>query len=139
MVWKNFLKCKNKYQFYVKKKWFFFWIFDGIAVKTEICELDPRVFKIFFFQIYKVDVDSRDISTWKEAGYFVSEPIFVPRPHCKDEDDGVLCVTLLNAKTLTNVTLLILNAKDLTEITRIKFTTEGSVAQAMHGLFTPNY
>ena len=26
---------------------------------------------------------------------FVSEPIFVPRPHCKSEDDGILCVTLL--------------------------------------------
>ena len=49
----------------------------------------------FFFQIHKVDVDSKDILTWKEAGMFVSEPIFVPRPHCKSEDDGILCVTLL--------------------------------------------
>ena len=50
---------------------------------------------LFFFQIHKVDVDSKDILTWKEAGMFVSEPIFVPRPHCKSEDDGILCVTLL--------------------------------------------
>ena len=70
---------------------------------------------------------------------FVSEPIFVPRPHSQTEDDGVLCVTLLGAYSQSNVTLLILDAKDLNEIARIKYTTEGSVAQSMHGIFLPNY
>ena len=33
------------------------------------------------------------------------------RPHCKEEDDGVLCVTLLGAYSQSNVTLLILDAR----------------------------
>ena len=61
------------------------------------------------------------------------------RPHCKEEDDGVLCVTLLSAYSQSNVTLLILDAKNLNEVARIKYTTEGSVAQSMHGIFLPNY
>ena len=84
-------------------------------------------------------MDSRDIMTWKEAGIFVSEPVFVPKPHANAEDEGVLCVTLLNATSQSNVTLLILDAKTLTEEARIKFSTEGSIAQAMHGLFIPDY
>ena len=61
------------------------------------------------------------------------------RPHCKEEDDGVLCVTLLGAYSQSNVTLLILDAKNLNEVARIKYMTEGSVAQSMHGIFLPNY
>ena len=84
-------------------------------------------------------MDSRDIITWKEAGVFVSEPVFVPKPHAESEDEGVLCVTLLNATSQSNVTLLILDAKNLQEVCRIKFSTEGSIAQALHGLFIPDY
>ena len=54
-----------------------------------------------------MDVDSRDILTWKEAGMFVSEPIFVPRPHCKSEDDGILCVTLLGNKNFGHKYLML--------------------------------
>ena len=70
---------------------------------------------------------------------FVSEPIFVPRPHARDEEDGVLCITLLGITSQSNVTLVILDARDLSEVAKIKFATEGSVAQAMHGLFIPDY
>ena len=54
-----------------------------------------------------MDVDSRDILTWKEAGMFVSEPIFVPRPHCKSEDDGILCVTLLGNNSFGHKNLIL--------------------------------
>ena len=84
-------------------------------------------------------MDSRDILTWKETGMFVSEPVFVPKPHSKAEDEGILCVNLLSATSHSNGTLLILDAKNLTEVARIKFSTEGAIAQAMHGLFVPDY
>lgn len=77
--------------------------------------------------------------TWKETGIFVSEPVFVPKPHSKAEDEGILCVNLLSATSQSNASLLILDAKTLQELARIKFTTEGSIAQAMHGLFVPDY
>ena len=35
--------------------------------------------------------------------------------------------------------LLILDAKNLQELARIQFTTEGTIAQAMHGIFIPDY
>ena len=85
-----------------------------------------------------MDADSRDILTWKENGIFVSEPVFVPKPNSKSEDEGVLCINLLSATSQHNAFLLILDAKNLTELARIKFSTEGSVAQAMHGIFVPN-
>ncbi len=88
------------------------------------------------FQIYKVDMESKDIMTWKDPGYYVSEPTFVARPEAEAEDDGVLLVTLLNATSQCNVSLVILDARDLREVARLRFETEGSVSQAMHGLFS---
>jgi len=89
--------------------------------------------------IHKIDADSKDILTWKESGFHVSEPIFVPKPHSQGEDEGILCINLLNNKTTSCSILLILDAKNLQELARIQFTTEGTIAQAMHGIFIPDY
>ena len=70
--------------------------------------------------------------TWKEAGIFVSEPVFVPKPHANAEDEGVLCVTLLNATSQSNVTLLILDAKTLREEARIKFSYHSKTVLCPH-------
>ena len=50
-----------------------------------------------FFQIYKVDTDSRDVFVWKDPGHFVSEPVFVAKPAAEREDEGVVLFTLLSA------------------------------------------
>ena len=40
-----------------------------------------KIFQLFyFFQIYKVDTESRDVLVWKDPGHFVSEPVFVQKP-----------------------------------------------------------
>ena len=31
-------------------------------------------------QVMKVDTLTGDVTTWKEPGHFVSEPVFIPRP-----------------------------------------------------------
>lgn len=39
----------------------------------------------------KVDLEQRKIVEWKEVGYSPGEPVFVPKPGAKAEDDGEWC------------------------------------------------
>ena len=111
-----------------------------IKIRNAFSKNAPLIISILLqLQIYKVDVDTRDILTWKETGVFVSEPVFVPKPCSKNEDEGVLCINLISATSQNVASLLILDATNLKELARISFSTEGSVAQAMHGIFVPDY
>ncbi len=50
-----------------------------------------------------MDVTSGDVTSWKDPGHFVSEPLFVAAPDSREEDNGVLVFTLLSASALNVV------------------------------------
>lgn len=87
--------------------------------------------------LIKVDTATKSKKTWCERNVFPSEPIFVPDPYGKKEDDGViLSVLVWGQNRETEVGLLILNAETFTEIARATFDTPGPVPKCLHGWFT---
>ncbi|XP_053612969.1 carotenoid isomerooxygenase [Plodia interpunctella] len=88
--------------------------------------------------IIKVDTISGEVKTWCDANNYPSEPIFVPSPDGKDEDDGVLVSAVVWGGSRTRaVALLVLDARTLTEIARAEFATPSEVPKCLHGWFLP--
>ncbi|XP_066594753.1 carotenoid isomerooxygenase isoform X2 [Prorops nasuta] len=86
--------------------------------------------------IIKVDTVYKIYKTWSERNVYPSEPIFVPRPNSKSEDDGlILCALIWGKDNETEVGLLILDAMTFTEIARATFRTPGPVPKCLHGWF----
>jgi beta,beta-carotene 9',10'-dioxygenase len=59
------------------------------------------------------------VREWSEAGCYPGEPVFVPAPDAKAEDEGVLLSVVLDARRETSF-LLVLDAHDLGEIARAR-------------------
>jgi torulene dioxygenase len=79
--------------------------------------------------------DNSSALNWDEPGCSCAEPIFVPAPNGKEEDDGVV-ISVVNATTVEKdyCFMLILDAATLKEVAR---TTMGSWHTTMlHGSFT---
>ncbi|GBO98470.1 Carotenoid isomerooxygenase [Eumeta japonica] len=89
--------------------------------------------------LIKVDTQSAKTTTWCETNCYPSEPIFVPTPGAKDEDDGVLLSALVWGAEKTHcVGLIVLNAKDMQEIARATFNTPSPAPKCLHGWFLPD-
>nr|XP_003702796.1 PREDICTED: carotenoid isomerooxygenase isoform X1 [Megachile rotundata] len=86
--------------------------------------------------IIKVDILEKTRKTWCEKNVYPSEPIFVPDPNGKTEDDGVVLSAIVWSDIETRVGLLILDSVTLTEIARATFDTPGPVPKCLHGWFT---
>ncbi|XP_043257940.1 carotenoid isomerooxygenase [Colletes gigas] len=86
--------------------------------------------------IIKVDVVKKTRKTWYEKDVYPSEPIFVPDPNGKNEDDGVVLSAIVWSEKETQVGLLILDAVTLTEVARSTFVAPGPVPKCLHGWFT---
>ncbi|XP_033366327.1 carotenoid isomerooxygenase isoform X1 [Bombus vosnesenskii] len=86
--------------------------------------------------IIKVDILEKTRKTWCEKNVYPSEPIFVPDPNGKNEDDGVVLSSIVWSDKETRVGLLILDSVTLTEIARAIFDTPGPVPKCLHGWFT---
>ncbi len=54
---------------------------------------------------------------WREPGSFPGEPVFVPRPGGKAEDDGAVLSVVLDGRTARSF-LLVLDAKTFSELGR---------------------
>lgn len=88
--------------------------------------------------LIKVDVVNKTRQTWCEDNCYPSEPIFVPSPDPKSEDDGVVLSALVWGRDIENrVGLLALCAKTWTELGRCEFDTPGPVPKCLHGWFAP--
>ncbi|KAK9504943.1 hypothetical protein O3M35_009109 [Rhynocoris fuscipes] len=85
--------------------------------------------------LIKVDTLMKTKKIWSEKDTFPSEPIFVPSPEQKDEDDGVVLSTILWSNMPNKVALVILDARSFTEISRTEFITPGPVPKCLHGWF----
>ena len=68
-------------------------------------------------RITKADVEGGQPSVWSQPGTYPGEPVFVPAPGGRREDDGVLLSVVLDPGAGTSF-LLVLDAGDLSEIAR---------------------
>lgn len=85
--------------------------------------------------LYKVDVNNKSGISWSEEGCMPGEPIFVPRPGAKEEDDGVVLSLVLDFAKHSSF-LLILNARDMKELARAG--VPYPVPLGLHGLWKEN-
>jgi carotenoid cleavage dioxygenase-like enzyme len=89
----------------------------------------------FYDQIVKTDLKSGKSKVWREENCFPGEPVFLPDPEGKNEDDGVnLSVVLDEANG--NSFLLVLDSSTFTEIARA--TIPQPVLFGYHGNFYNN-
>ncbi len=80
--------------------------------------------------LYKVDTVQKAALRWSQAGCFPGEPIFVPNPQGREEDDGVVLSLVLDFAHSRSF-LLILNAKTMTELARAE--TPHAIPVGLHG------
>lgn len=94
--------------------------------------LHPQQRHTFYNQLVKIDVQTGEDRVWYEAGCYPGEPVFVPAPDRKGEDDGVLLSVVLNVKTKRSF-LLVLDAHSLQEIARAVL--PHTLMIGFHGIF----
>ena len=71
----------------------------------------------FYDQLLKVDIQQGSEKTWHAPGCYPGEPIFVPAPGRKAEDEGVILSVVLDVPRQSSF-LLVLDAASFTEIGR---------------------
>ncbi len=71
----------------------------------------------FLNQLVKVDLESAEAGYWFEPGSYPGEPVFVPAPDQRNEDDGVLLSVVLDGRSATSY-LLVLDAASFEELGR---------------------
>jgi beta,beta-carotene 9',10'-dioxygenase len=86
----------------------------------------------FLETIQKIDLDSGQLSEWREPGCYPGEPVFVAAPEARDEDGGVVLSLVLDADAERSF-LLVLDARDLGEIARVQ--APHAVPFGFHGQF----
>ena len=86
-------------------------------------------------RLVKVNVQTKECLYWEEEDCYPSEPLFVPSPDAKDEDDGVVLSTVVGVLGKTSF-LLVLDAKTFDEIARAEVTCK--LIPALHGAFLDN-
>ncbi|KAK7179545.1 Beta,beta-carotene 15,15'-dioxygenase [Paraphaeosphaeria sporulosa] len=87
----------------------------------------------FVDSIVKIDIETQTTTLWvPETNHLPSEPIFVPRPGCDDEDDGVLLSVAMNSAT-SRSNLVVIDAKSMKELGRAKMPI--AMGYGFHGLW----
>ncbi|MGZ6530098.1 MAG: carotenoid oxygenase family protein, partial [Tumebacillaceae bacterium] len=87
----------------------------------------------FFNQLVKVDVQEGHNRVWSEANCYPGEPIFVPVPHARYEDEGVILSVVLDGAKGHSF-LLVLDALTFEEIGRA--IVPHHIPFGFHGLYT---
>ncbi|KAL3289195.1 hypothetical protein HHI36_003630 [Cryptolaemus montrouzieri] len=86
--------------------------------------------------IIKVDIHTKTAKKWCEPNCYPSEPIFVPSPEPKFEDDGVVISAMVwGGEDVNHAGVIILNAVTFKEIARAEFHTPSPVPKCLHGWF----
>lgn len=89
----------------------------------------------FVDTIVKTDTLTREVLQWDNpAGHTPGEAIFVPRPDCEDEDDGVLLSVILDGHSEKSY-LLCLDARTMEELGRAEM--DFVVGFDLHGMHSP--
>lgn len=115
------------YERHMGKKYRYFY-----AISSDVDAHNPGT-------LIKVDVVSKTCKTWCEDNIYPSEPIFVPAPEPRSEDDGVILASMVvGGLNDRYVGLIVLCAKTMTELGRCDFHTNGPVPKCLHGWFAAN-
>ncbi|XP_063822333.1 carotenoid isomerooxygenase-like [Ostrinia nubilalis] len=88
--------------------------------------------------VIKVDTWTGATLTWSSADCYPSEPVFVPAPDAKSEDDGVLLSALVYGRDARRVALLVLCARSLRRRALAAFRTPSPAPKCLHGWFLPH-
>ena len=89
----------------------------------------------FLDSIVKIDTETGAAATWYQAGLYPGEPVFVPAPAAKAEDDGVLLSVVVDIAKDRSF-LLVLDAGTLAELARAQ--TPHAIPFHFHGAFFPS-
>ena len=89
----------------------------------------------FLDSIVKIDTETGTVATWHAAGLYPGEPVFVPSPSAKTEDDGVLLSIVLDIGKDRSF-LLVLEAASLKELARAE--APHAIPFHFHGNYFPN-
>ncbi|XP_011521411.1 beta,beta-carotene 15,15'-dioxygenase isoform X1 [Homo sapiens] len=84
-------------------------------------------------KIIKYDILTKSSLKWREDDCWPAEPLFVPAPGAKDEDDGVILSAIVSTDPQKLPFLLILDAKSFTELARASVDVD--MHMDLHGLF----
>lgn len=88
-------------------------------------------------QILKYDILTKSFLRWGEEQHcWPSEPVFVPTPDGKEEDDGILLSAIVSSDPQKLPFLLILDAKTFAELARAYVDVDMHLD--LHGLFIPD-
>jgi carotenoid cleavage dioxygenase-like enzyme len=71
-----------------------------------------------FDRLVKLDVHTGETRVWHEPGQHPGEPVFVPTPSARNEDDGVLLSVVLDGRT-GHAGMVVLDARSLQELARV--------------------
>jgi len=85
-------------------------------------------------RLWKLDLLTRRITTWREPGGICGEPIFVPRPGGRSSDDGVV-LALCHMPRGSRDLLVMLDGQTFTECARAILPEH--VPYGFHGCFVP--
>ena len=96
------------------------------------CGVNAQHAHEFYNQIVKIDIANGSCTSWYNEGHYPGEPVFVPSPDSKAEDDGLLLSVVLDTYSNTSY-LLILNASNLGQVA--KATLPHSILFGYHGTF----
>ncbi len=83
-------------------------------------------------RLVKIDNQTGDATTWQEEAAYVGEPVFVPSPHPRAEDEGVLLSVVIDTGREASY-LLVLDARSMTELARAQ--APHSIPFGFHGQF----
>jgi carotenoid cleavage dioxygenase-like enzyme len=85
--------------------------------------------------LVKANVVSRTKQTWFQDDCYPSEPIFVPKPGCNREDEGVLLSLVISESDSRKTFCVILDGITFAEVARASWTLDTVVPPAFHGYF----
>ncbi|XP_025080912.1 beta,beta-carotene 15,15'-dioxygenase-like [Pomacea canaliculata] len=88
-------------------------------------------------QLTKLDLDKREVVTWKEDGWMPGEPVFVPEPGAAEEDKGVVLCPVLSKTGKDPCFLLILDGQTFQEIARAETPADLKMPLTFHGNYVP--
>ncbi|KAI7813591.1 beta-carotene 15, partial [Triplophysa rosa] len=88
---------------------------------------------VFGDSLLKMDLEGKKLKAWCHPGLFPSEPVFVPAPDAKDEDDGVVMSVIITPREKKSSFLLVLDAKTFTELGRAEVPVD--IPYGTHGLY----
>lgn len=87
-------------------------------------------------KILKYDLLTKSSLKWCEESCWPAEPLFVPTPGAKEEDEGVILSAIVSTDPQKLPFLLILDAKSFTELARASVDVDMHLD--LHGLFIPD-